>query len=202
MTDAAHLAAAFHMRAAAGTDIHIRYRHDSYRARQLLFAAVVQLRQLRRRGPSYRHGRVLPYHPVGSAFHIGQLRIGERTGKIHRYILRADMKAHIVVAELSVYDAADDMLARVLLHVIQPAAAVHITLDHLSHTQRCCDRMHHYTVLFVHIQNARTARLPGPPAGLHPRDKMPWRPALRQNCRPWARSSSTVAQNCKQAPFS
>ena len=156
--DAAHLAAAFHMRAAAGTDIHIRYRHDSYRARQLLFAAVVQLRQLRRRGPSYRHGRVLPYHPVGSAFHIGQLRIGERTGKIHRYILRADMKAHIVVAELSVYDAADDMLARVLLHVIQPAAAVHITLDHLSHTQRCCDRMHHYTVLFVHIQNARTAQ--------------------------------------------
>ena len=38
------------------------------------------------------------------------------------------------------------------------AAAVHITLDHLSHTQRCCDRMHHYTVLFVHIQNARTAQ--------------------------------------------
>ena len=71
------------------------------------------------------------------------------------------MKAHIVKAEAPVYQARDDVLARVVLHPAQALFEVQAALDAFTHGERAVTEMDDLAAALLHVQHMGRAESAG-----------------------------------------
>ena len=130
-------------------------------AGQLLFAAVVGAGQrLRVRHPAV-YGRVRAHGGVGLGLGLCQLFLRQRDACVHPHIRAADVEPHVLGPEQPVQRAAQDMLAGVLLHGVQPRGPVKAAVHGLARGQRCVRRVGDGLTVGVHGQHPRAAKPPG-----------------------------------------
>ena len=105
------------------------------------FAAVVGAGQrLRVRHPAV-YGRVRADGGVGLGLGLCQLFLRQRDACVHPHIRAADVEPHVLGPEQPVQRAAQDMLAGVLLHGVQPRGPVKAAVHGLARGQRCVRRV-------------------------------------------------------------
>ena len=158
--DQADLAGRLDMRAAAGADVHAREGHDAHLARQLLFAAI--------RDGAERFGvRICDLDRKVSAdglvclpLDLAKLLRGEQTRKVDGDHLGAHVEAHIVIAEAAVDDAADKMLAAVLLHEVKAPLPVQHAADMRPRCERLLAVVDDLAVPLMGIGNGHAAKRP------------------------------------------
>src|SRR5699024_11048248 len=121
----ADLSGLYDMQSAAGAGIAALKAHYPHVSRKLFLASVFQRLELVGRGIKNIRGKVFVYGIVGFPFHHFQVFLTQLAVEVDRYALAAHMEPHVVITEMPVYQAGNDMLSRVLLH--EPVAAVHIT---------------------------------------------------------------------------
>ena len=68
------------------------------------------------------------------------------------------MEAHVVAAVTGADDAADHMLARMLLHMIEPSLPVDFTADGLPHRQRLIASVEDNAFLFPYVGDGGIAQ--------------------------------------------
>lgn len=68
------------------------------------------------------------------------------------------MEAHVVTVVAVAENAAENMLAGMLLHMVEAAVPVHHALHGLSHCQRLGEGVHNLVVLFLHVQDGDAAQ--------------------------------------------
>ena len=112
------------MQSAAGACIAALKAHYPHVSRKLFLAPVFQRLELVGRGMKNIRGKVFVYGIVGFPFHHFQIFLTQLAVEVDRYALAAHMEPHVVITEMPVYQAGNDMLSRVLLH--EPAASFHI----------------------------------------------------------------------------
>ena len=110
--------------------------HQPHRAFQRLFAAVFGAGQFRGGGQVAAHRRVGPHGCVGLGLGFGQLGGGQRDAGVHPHPGGADVEPHVLRAVQAVQRAAQDMLAGMLLHGVQPCRPVDAPLHRAAHGQR------------------------------------------------------------------
>ena len=131
-----HLPGGGQMGAAAGAQVGPACVHQPHRPVQLLFAAVGQGGQLPGLGVPAPHRPVRPHGGVGGGLGGGQLLRRQGQAHIHPHGGAADVKPHIVRPEHPVNGPAQNVLAGVLLHVVQPPGPVNPALHRAAHRQR------------------------------------------------------------------
>ena len=156
--DKSHLPRGAQMGAAAGAQIRPAGIRQTYRAFQLLFAAVGQSGQLVRVGIPAAHRGVRPHHPVGLRFRFRQLGIGEGDAGVHAHRRVPDVKAHILRPEQTVQRAAEDVFPGVLFHVVQPGFPVDCPFHLCAHSQRGCGVVPDHPVPHRSVSHCRTAQ--------------------------------------------
>ena len=107
------------MGAAAGADVRARDGHDAHLPGDLFFAAVGQRRQLFGGGVGDEHRHILPDDAVGGKLCLPQALGGDGDAGVHPHGVGADMEAHVLRPEHLVQDAGEDVLAGVLLHLVE-----------------------------------------------------------------------------------
>ena len=133
--DKTDFAGGFHMGTAAGAQITAGELHQPHVTGQLLFAAIGQGSQGLRVGVKDRNRRVGPRGLIGPALDVGKLLHGQFAVEIDGNDVMAYMKSHIVITVGRVNETADDMLAAVLLHEVQPPLPVNGALHRVAHGQ-------------------------------------------------------------------
>ena len=148
------------MGAAAGAAVRSRPGDNADLTGKGLLAAVVQSLQLvwRRKGDV--DGMVLPDVPVGQPLHLQHVLRRQPGVEIDGHQIVSDVKAHIVTVEFSAQDAADDVLAAVLLHEVKPPLPVNAPLYRLSHRERPVAEMQHLAVPLPDVLHRRAAQYP------------------------------------------
>ena len=156
--DKPHLAGARHVRAAARAHVGAARGDDAHGALQRLLAAVGKVRKAHRVGPFGRDGLVALNDAVRQL--LGQREHLVRHGlrEVDAHAVLADAEAHVLAAELLVRDARQNVLARVLLHVVEAARPVDVALHRLAHAHRRGDGVPDHAVLLVHVHDARSAQ--------------------------------------------
>ena len=158
--DQPDLAGAGQVGAAAGAAVAAGL-HQPHVAGQFLFAAVVGAGQrLRVRHPAV-YGRVCADGRVGLGLGLCQLFLRQRDACVHPHIRAADVEPHVLGPEQPVQRAAQNMLAGVLLHGVQPRGPVQAAVHGLARGQRCVRRVGDGLTVGVHGQHPRTAKPPG-----------------------------------------
>ena len=104
------------MGAAAGAGVRLGEGDDAHLTGQCLFAPIVQGLQLFRRGVGDLDGQVLPDDFIGLLLHLLEQFRGQFHVKVDNNSVIPHVKAYIVGAGAAVEDAADDVLAGVVLH--------------------------------------------------------------------------------------
>ena len=117
--DLSHLSGGGGVGAAAGADVRTRDGHDAHLPGDLFFAAVGQRRQLFGGGVGDEHRHILPDDAVGGKFCLPQALGGDGDAGVHPHGVGADMEAHVLRPEHLVQDAGEDVLAGVLLHLVE-----------------------------------------------------------------------------------
>ena len=144
-----HFSGIFYMRPAAGADIPARNLYDPYLAAQFLLAPVINgckffFGRVKR---MYRHivinnlvGRVLqPVQPVRC----------DHTVKIHGHFLGAHVESHIFISIKPVHQPGQDMLPRMLLHIVIALLPVNDSLRQRSRLKRGSQLMEYFLPLFM-----------------------------------------------------
>ena len=144
--------------AAAGAKIQIRESDDPHLAGQLLFTPVGQRRQLLLGGPENLHLRVPPDGLVGPGLDFRQgLRL-HGTVEIDGHGVVTHVEAHVVIAKAGVDQAADNVLAAVLLHQVEPPVPVDLALHGFANLQRMVAVVDDPAAGFVGIGDPDTAQ--------------------------------------------
>ena len=117
--DQPHLAGAGQVGAAAGAAVAAGF-HQPHGAFQLFFAAVFGFGQRRGVGHIAAHRRVGAHGVVGGGFGLGQLFGRQWDAGIHAHPRLPIVEPHVLGPKQAVQRAAQDMLAGVLLHGVQP----------------------------------------------------------------------------------
>ena len=152
--DQPDLAGAGKVGAAAGTAVAAGL-NQPHRTLQRLFAAVFGAGQCLGVGHPAAHRRVGPHGGVG------QLRSGQRDAGVHPHIGVADVEADILGPKKPVQRAAQDMLAGMLLHRVQPGRPVQAA-GHLGALgQRGIGRVGHGLAVCGYRQHPGTAQRTG-----------------------------------------
>ena len=112
------------MGAAAGTDIGTGDAHDAHLAFDLFLAAVGQCGQLLAGGVGDAHRHILPDNAVGGKFGLPQALGGDGDAGVHPHRVGADVEPDVLGPEHLVQDAGEDVLAGVLLHLVEPPGPV------------------------------------------------------------------------------
>ena len=117
--DLSHLSGGGGVGAAAGADVRARDGHDAHLPGDLFFAAVGQRRQLFGGGVGDEHRHILPDDAVGGKLCLPQALGGDGDAGVHPHGVGADVEAHVLRPEHLVQDAGEDVLAGVLLHLVE-----------------------------------------------------------------------------------
>ena len=118
--DLPHLPGGGGVGAAAGADVGSGDGHDPHLPGDLLFAPIGQRGKLFGRGIGDDHRHILPDDPVGGKFRLPQPLGGDGNAGVHPDGLGADVEADVLRAEHRMQDAGEDVLAGVLLHLVEP----------------------------------------------------------------------------------
>ena len=155
--DEADLARAGHMGAAAGAQVDVSELHEAHRARQGLFTAVREVRQLvRLRIPDMRR-KIGPDGLVRGALQLLQGLLVHFAVKIDRHKVRAEVEADVLIAEARVDEAGDKMLTGVLLHEVQPPRPVDLARHVRAGRQSCRTAVQHRLAAQERLRDVRAA---------------------------------------------
>lgn len=146
------------MGAAAGAHVRAGELCDAHGTLQRLFAAVGQSGQLLRRGIPDADGVVGPDVGVGAPLHLQRLLPGNGGVIVDSDHVRAHVEAHVVAVECAAQQAGDDMLAGVLLHMVEAPRPVDVAADLRAYGQRPVAQVGDDTVLLAYIQHAGLAQ--------------------------------------------
>ena len=155
--DKAHLPRLEDMGAAAGAAVRPGKGDDAHFPGELLLAAVVQGRQLLRRGIGDLHRPVRPDSLIGQPLRLQSLLPGDPGVVVDGHRLRPQVEAHIVAAEFFAQDAGDDVLAGVLLHVVKAAVPVDGPHHHCAGFQRAVTGVENHAVSLMDIRHTHAA---------------------------------------------
>ena len=161
--DLADLAGALHMGAAAGAAVRPGNGDDAHRALNGLFAAVGEGGQHFGGGVLGLHRQVGPDDAVGLGLGGGQPLGGDGQAGVQRGLLLADVEAHVLTAKHPVQDAAENVLAGVLLHAVQPVVHVQQALHGAADFQRRIGQVGDDPLLGLHVQHVGPVQ--GAPVG-------------------------------------
>ena len=142
-----------HMRAAAGAGIYAFNADNAHIPGDFFFTAVFDVRQLFAGRHKRLHRLIAPDGLVRQQFHTAHIRFGQHAVKIHRHGLRADVKAHVVIAEKPMHQTGEHVLAAVLLHHVHPAHRVHMAAHLAADRKRPADQMLHLAVCLVRVEH-------------------------------------------------
>ena len=158
--DDAHLARPEDMGAAAGAAVRLREGDDAHLPRQGLFAAVVQLLQLRRGGVGDLHRGVRPDDLVGLVLRRQGLLPGDVRVVVDGDGVGPQMEAHIVTVVVMAQNTGEDVLPGVLLHVVEAPGPVNAAGDVFANFHRFFDSVDYHPVLFMDIGDGNAAQGP------------------------------------------
>ena len=163
------------MRTAAGADIAALHSNDPQRTGQLLILlAHHQLRQPGMRQITDRDRLVLPDLTVGIIFGLRQLSCRQLFIKIDSHQPLAHMKTNVIGAKQLPHCVRKDMLASMLLHMVQPGLPVQHRLDLRASRQRLLAVMQHFAVTLSgigHLHAAQSAQVAQLTASLREKDR-------------------------------
>ena len=146
------------MGAAAGAGIRPRDLHDPNLARDLLFAPVGHPGQFLRGGVEHPHRHVLPDDLVCLQLGLAELVGGQGDAGVHPHRLGSDVKAHVLSPEEPVQRPREDVLAGVLLHLVEPPGPVDPGRHRRPRPGRLGQRVHRVpddAVLFVDVRHGQ-----------------------------------------------
>ena len=161
--DLADLAGALHVGAAAGAAVRPGNGDDAHRAVNGFFAAVGEGGQHLGGGVLGLHRQVGPDDAVGLGLGGGKPLGGDGQAGVQGGLLLADVEAHILTAEHPVQDAAEDVLAGVLLHTVQPVLHVQHALHGAAGLQGRIGQVGDDPLPGLHVQHIGPAQ--GAPVG-------------------------------------
>ena len=156
------------MGAAAGAAVRAGKGHQPHLPGNILFGAVDRLFQGCPLQKPDIDGVVLPDVGVGRGLDGGQVFRGDLVVEVDGHHILPQVEAHIVAAVAGADDAADDVLAGMLLHMVKPPGPVDDAGDGFSHGQRPAAPVQDDAVLFPHVghsgpaQRALVGRLAAP----------------------------------------
>ena len=153
-----HLPAPAHVGTAAGAAVRPGPGDDPHIAGEGFFAAVGQGCKDLRRGIGDVHRVVLPDVLVGQGLHLPHILHGEGSVKVDGHQVVANMEAYVVTVIAAAEDAADDVLAAVLLHEVKAAGKVDGPGDGVPHGEGAVTEVEDFPVLLLHMGNGSAAQ--------------------------------------------
>ena len=159
--DESHLTGTHDVRAAAGAAVRAGEGDDAHVALERLFAAVVDLVELRAAIELDVDGVILIDVQVGELFNLHKF-IPRNVGvEVDRDDVRAHVEADVVAVEALADEARADVLARMLLHVVKAARPVDLAGDALSHFKGLVTKVRDDAVFLVDLEHVRLAQNAG-----------------------------------------
>mgnify|MGYP003009845852 CR=1 FL=1 len=159
--DESHLTGTHDVRAAAGAAVRAGEGDDAHVALERLFAAVLDLVELRAAIELDVDGVILIDVQVGELFNLHKF-IPRNVGvEVDRDDVRAHVEADVVAVEALADEARADVLARMLLHVVKAARPVDLAGDALSHFKGLVTKVRDDAVFLVDLEHVRLAQNAG-----------------------------------------
>ena len=159
--DESHLTGTHDVRAAAGAAVRAGEGDDAHIALERLFAAVLDLVELRAAIELDVDGVILIDVQVGELFNLHKF-IPRNVGvEVDRDDVRAHVEADVVAVEALADEARADVLARMLLHVVEAARPVDLAGDALSHLEGLVTKVRDDAVFLVNLKHVRLAQNAG-----------------------------------------
>ena len=141
------------MGSAAGAYIRSRYGHDADLSVQLLLAAVLQIFYFGLGIHPDIQVLILPHSLIGLLLQLPHLLLGNLSVQVDGQQIASHMKAHIVIAEFSVDQAADNMFAGMVLHQVKPPLPADTSSDFRTRFQLPAHAVINLPIPLCRIQN-------------------------------------------------